>query len=103
MAQQAAHDLGRVIHHGNDSCVIDACWSDDTDGADDLLVAVLKGCHHHGTAGKIEQFILSTDEYLEPVRIADEIHQPDHLLAGLQCFEQMTHPLQIFQRGDVVQ
>src|SRR5262245_10305461 len=57
-AEQAADDLGGVVHHRHDAGVIEACGADHSDDADDVLPSVAEGRRDHGRAGQRKQFVL---------------------------------------------
>src|SRR6266513_706416 len=95
--------LRGVIHHRDDPGIVDPRRADDPDRADDLLAAVLVRRDDDRTAGDAEEMAVGADKNLHPVGPLAGVEQAQHGFLGLQHLEQGAQPLEIGERGDVLE
>src|SRR6478735_6411413 len=79
LLQNARDDLCGVIHHRDDTGIVEPGRADDAQQADDLLAAVPeRSCNHRG-AGEREQLVLRAYEDPHPFAAFGAAQQVDHV------------------------
>src|SRR5215831_9551676 len=100
-SQQAAHELGREIHHRDDAGVVEACRPDDAEDPHHLALLVLKPGDDQRRPREREQLVFRADEDVHALSALGQAQELDEVALGLEVGKELANALQVLQAVDV--